>query len=339
MPPRPSKSGLPVYMRCRPRGNKVFYYFDTGGKPRKEIPLGTDFAAAMVRYCDLMVAPEKKTAITFEQVALRYRTEVIPTKAEGTQKQNHYELKNLLAFFCDPSPAPLDSITPEHINQYLEWRSCAKVKANREISLFSHIFNRARKWGYTRQPNPCTGVEKNKEYGRDVYIEDDVYAKLLEIEDLPLREVIEFAYLTGQRPSDVLQITDADVRDNALHFQQAKTNTKVRIEISGELKNLLIRIAERKASIQQVASAFLIVNEKGQRIGYKAMNERFVTARKQLGFNTKNLQFRDLRAKAATDKAEEAGSYEAQRLLGHSSVTMTEKYIRNRRGNRVKPTK
>ena len=45
-------------------------------------------------------------------------------------------------------------------------------------------------------------------------------------------------------------------------------------------------------------------------------------------------QFRDLRAKAATDLE---SSERAQKLLGHSTVTTTEGYIRGRRGDRVIP--
>jgi hypothetical protein len=45
-------------------------------------------------------------------------------------------------------------------------------------------------------------------------------------------------------------------------------------------------------------------------------------------------QFRDLRAKAATDLE---SSERAQKLLGHSTVTTTEGHIRGRRGDRVMP--
>ena len=55
---------------------------------------------------------------------------------------------------------------------------------------------------------------------------------------------------------------------------------------------------------------------------------------------TDGLQFRDLRAKAATDKADTSGDIrQAQKQLGHSSVTTTEGYTRNRRGATVGPTR
>jgi integrase len=52
------------------------------------------------------------------------------------------------------------------------------------------------------------------------------------------------------------------------------------------------------------------------------------------------VQLRDLRAKAGTDKAESSGDVRAaQRQLGHTSVVMTEHYIRARRGAKTTPTK
>lgn len=50
-------------------------------------------------------------------------------------------------------------------------------------------------------------------------------------------------------------------------------------------------------------------------------------------------QFRDLRAKAGTDKAESGGMREAQMQLGHENMSMTEHYIRQRRGQKVTPTR
>jgi integrase len=48
----------------------------------------------------------------------------------------------------------------------------------------------------------------------------------------------------------------------------------------------------------------------------------------------------DLRAKAGTDKADSSADIrEAQKQLGHTTVTMTEHYTRNRRGAKVTPTR
>ncbi|QKM50202.1 hypothetical protein B7760_04263 [Burkholderia glumae] len=45
-------------------------------------------------------------------------------------------------------------------------------------------------------------------------------------------------------------------------------------------------------------------------------------------------------AKAGTDKTDSTGDIrQAQKQLGHTTIGMTEHYVRNRRGDKVKPTR
>lgn len=78
---------LPIGMRARPRGQKVFYYLDTGGKPRKEIPLGSDYAAAVAKWSELTSHPEQAPALerpTFVSAVAAYRKDVLPGKTPRT---------------------------------------------------------------------------------------------------------------------------------------------------------------------------------------------------------------------------------------------------------------
>jgi len=95
-----------------------------------------------------------------------------------------------------------------------------------------------------------------------------------------------------------------------------------------------------------VHSLALVVNEHGQPLTYAGLRKRFEKARDAAAVvfdkvgkvedaaAARGFQFRDLRAKAATDLE---SSERAQKLLGHSTVTTTEGYIRDRRGDRVMP--
>jgi len=70
------------------------------------------------------------------------------------------------------------------------------------------------------------------------------------------------------------------------------------------------------------------------------LRSRFDAARARACVPKAAFQFRDLRAKAGTDKADASADIrQAQRQLGHSSVVMTETYTRKRKGDRVTPTK
>lgn len=84
------------------------------------------------------------------------------------------ELKQLRKAF---EKAPIDSITPQVVAQYRDART-AKVRANREIALLSHMFTIAREWGLTNNANPCFGVRRNKETPRDYYAGDIVWCRV-----------------------------------------------------------------------------------------------------------------------------------------------------------------
>lgn len=362
---------LPKRMRARKqRSGKIYYYYDTGATPRVEIPLGSDYVLAVRKWAELEGDRTDRAAklVTFKYVAERYTVEVIPTKAPRTQRDNLIELEYLYEFFNDP-PAPLDDIQPIHIRQYMDWRvkkakeqllaknkervdrglkplpvtgKEGQVRANREKALFSHIFNMARNWGLTNAQNPCAGIKGYSESGRDVYVEDEDYRAVWEVADQPTRDAMDLAYLTGQRPSDTLGYQDGDIKDGFLMVKQGKTQKKLRMVIEGELKALIDRIKARKESYKENKVVFtqLIVNEDGEKFTLHALQQRFDKARELAGVDKKTFQFRDLRAKAGTDKADSSGDIrQAQRQLGHSSVTMTETYIRNRKGDKVKPTK
>lgn len=359
---------LPAGMRARHRGKKTYYFLDIGAKPRREIALGQDYVAAVQKWAELTVsASTPGNLVTFRHVAERYQREVLPKKAAATQELNLRELANLYKFFDDP-PCPLDSIEPVHIRQYRDWRVLTtlekkktknteriaagreplkitnkegEVPANREKALFSHIFNFAREKGLTAKPNPCAGIKGFKEDGRDVYIDDDVYAAVWNVAEPHLRDVLDVAYLTGQRPADVRKMTLADTKGGAIPVKQNKGKTKLRVAIEGELARVIQRIKDRKHN-----SLRLFNNPDGQPLSQYELRGAFdrardaaVLAHPELVVKIREYQIRDLRAKAGTDTEESSGMQAAQNQLGHSTSKMTAHYVRNRLGKLVKPTK
>ncbi len=73
-----------------------------------------------------------------------------------------------------------------------------------------------------------------------------------------------------------------------------------------------------------------VINERGSAIGVNTMSWR--SAKACTAARVYGLQLQDLRAKASTDKAESADDI---RRAQH----MTERYVRNRRGTMVTPTR
>lgn len=334
------------HFRARPqKSGKVYYYFDAGGKPRKEIPLGSDYVTAVRKWAELKAKHEVAVQVTtFIELADRYEREEIPKKAKSTQITLRADLKHLRKFFSDPTPAPLDSIRTKHIEALLEWMIAHKTTANRLKRTFSHMFNKARSWDYTQNANPATGVKGYDLDKREVYVTDEVYAAVRDKASIPLKDAMDLAYLTGQRPGDMLDMTERHIVDGALMVRQHKTKTRRRIRIEGELAELVERIKARKAGYK-VWSANLTVNTRGMRLSRTKMRTDFVEARKAAAEANPKLReailafwFYDLRAKAADDVSDKHGDQAASNLLGHGSVAITQRHYL-RKGKIVSPTK
>ena len=190
------------------------------------------------------------------------------------------------------------------------------------------MFNKAREWGYIALQNPCQGVKGFKEVGRSRYITDAEFDQVKAHAHFTVIDAMDLALLTGQRPADVLKLKRTDIRDRALWVVQNKTGARLGIEIVGELAQVIARINERT---RRAISGYLIQDEDGQPLSSFALRSRFDKARTLAKVN---FQFRDIRAKAATDTGDLAHS---QTLLGHKNREMTEHYVKSRIGERVKP--
>ena len=179
-------ANLPPRMRARrQKSGRVFYYFDTGLKPRKEIPLGSDYVLAVQQWaklntCAPPVLPTVGYAIT------RYLASQDHARlSSGTQADYGYALDQLREHFGD---APLDQVRPTHITQYLEKRSAeTRHRALREVSILGMVYRFARAHDLTTA-DPVAPVRRGKLPGRKaVYIEDEILQAVYDVADQPLR--------------------------------------------------------------------------------------------------------------------------------------------------------
>lgn len=346
------KDRLPPRMKKRTRTGKkgqvwtYYFYAATVDGKTKEIPLGTDLNQAKLKWAELEGGEPPKDIRLFGAILDRYEKDIIPTKAPRTQKDNLAHASWLRKVFEN---VVIDDITPQMIAQYRDLRGKkAPVRANREISLLSHVWNMAREWGYTAKQNPATGVRRNKETPREFYADDAVWFAVYECACQELKDALDLAYLTGQRPADVMKMKFSDIRDGALEIRQNKTAKKLRILLQGEnglnsLGQLIERIRSRPTKIKSFS---IIHNAEGYPLSPAMLRGRLDKARKaaatyalsegdaKLALRIKEFQFRDARPKAASEIDLDAAS----KLLGHSDKSLTERVYR-RIGDTVKPVK
>ena len=255
------------------------------------------------------------------------------------------ELKQLRPTF---DSAPIDSIAPASIAGYRDART-AKVRANREIALLSHVFNMAREWGLTERENPCQGVRKNKEVPRDYYANAVVWDAVYGMAGQELKEAMDLAYLTGQRPADVIIMRSDDTEGDYFMVTQGKTGQKLRILMRTEagensLGKLVREITERNV---RHPSKYLLINKYGKRMTKGMLRLRWDKAREKAQKNALDqgdtmlaakiggFQFRDIRPKAASEIVDIG---DASLLLGHTKQEITKRVYR-RIGATAKPSK
>lgn len=160
---------------------------------------------------------------------------------------------------------------------------------------------------------------------------------------------LDLAYLTGQRPADVLMMRKDDVEGGFLMVQQNKTGKRLRIRVNSDgqvnsLGKLLSQIAERNA---RLVTSYLIVSKTGIRMTATMLRKRWDEARESartsammendslLASKIAAFQFRDIRPKAASE-IEDIG--EASLLLGHTKGDITQRVYR-RIGATANPSK
>lgn len=316
---------LPPRMTGQRSGSKVHYYYQAAGK---KIPLGSERGAALRLWARHEAGGIGTKFPAVAEAYLKHLKECVTPDS-----LDHYE-RALDALGLTFEKFTLEQIEPRHVKGYIRLRS-KKGAALFEKRVGSAMFNWAREEGLTNAPNPFTGIKFSKAERRaigpigkrEVYVTDEQFAEVHARADPVLQDAMDLALLTGQRPSDVLKMTRQDVREGAMWVVQVKTGAKVGIRIEGELKRVLERIQARPRRVQ---SMYLIANDAGQRLTYGAFALRFRKARGKATW-----QFRDIRAKAASDSPTLAS---AQKLLGHAIETTTTGYRRNK-GIAVPPLK
>lgn len=320
---------LPPRMRARVRGGTTYYTYDRGfvaGK-RVEESLGTDYLMAIQRWAEKhQTEPTEKLTVAWAIGKYRASPQFDEVSL-GTQADYRYALDKLVIAF---GSAPLDEVRPSHITLYLDKRGMeSKHRALREKAVLSMVYSLAMARDFCTV-NPVAAIKSKRLPGRGkVYITDDMLEAVYSKASPALRDALDLAYYLGQRPADVLKLSESDIRGGSFDFSQNKTGKGMVIEVSGELEALIKRMNERKAKFP-IRRMQLLVDESGQPMTKAKLRSRFEAARDAAGLTGTEFQFRDLRRKAASDLRDQVGIEAAQALLGHSSVVMTEHYAGGR---------
>lgn len=234
-------------------------------------------------------------------------------------------------------------------------------------ALLRELMRYAIERGY-RTDNPIAALRTMTEKARSRYITDSELRRIkvggIYGDDgkrtrsgLMLAALIDMAYLTGQRISDLLALQwDRDpakpdephVARDGLRFKPSKTRgstgAAVLIEWTPRLRAVVDRlIAMRSARMlkarasQRVRSSHLFTTQAGSALTYSGASTAWKRAVKRA--KVLDVHFHDLRAKALTDKERTDGMQAARTMGTHSTEAQTSDYVRARTGARTKATR
>ena len=248
------------------------------------------------------------------EVFARYKTEIIPQKALGTQKKDLEYLQRLESVFGD---APPTGIRPIHIYKYLDRRP--PVTGNRELSLLSDVMRKAIRWG-ALEGNPCIGIERNKETPRKRYVTDDEFWDVWELASPVVRLAMELDLMLGLRPGDLLSLNRHHLKENGILIETSKTGQALLFAWTDEL----VEAVDRAKRLRSIGSFYLLPTQNGQR--YTVDGFRQIWRRVMLKYEARGgirFQFRDLRAKSGSD-------HESGEHLGHQSKTTLDRVYKRK---------
>jgi integrase len=297
------------------------YYYVCNGKPRVWIPLGTDRARALRLWAEHEAGPQ--VGLSVGDLVQRYIDRQSDDLAPGSIKQYRSFQRAIAQAF----PIPAAQLTAQHV---AIWRDLPKQRARKGyvtgcIAVLRSAFLLGAEQGLC-VPLVVRGWTMAP---RDRYLTDEEYIAIRERAPEWLQIAMDLGYLTAARRSDLLALRWDALTGTHLTMRQQKTGQRMSFTITTDMSSVLARAKQRR-----VLGLTVIARPSGKPMTVGALGAAWRSACKEAGVVA---QFRDLRAKAATDAKK--GGQDYQKLLGHANPAMSERYIKRREAVIAEPVR
>lgn len=238
---------------------------------------------------------------------------------------------------------PLNKISTMSISEFLEpWIEQGKNSMAAGLrSVMSDIFREAIVAGRI-EVNPVTPTRAPK---TEVSRERLEYAQFLPIREAAQSQpqwftlAMDLALVTGQRREDIANMQFTDVVDERLYIEQMKTGMQIAIPLSLTLAAADLTLGEviercrRCSTTNFLLSAGIRKNSLDGSLHPDGLTKGFVKARKKSGITLSDTPptFHEIRSLAGRMYEKEYGKEFTQKLLGHTTEKMTQKYLDSRK--------
>jgi len=261
---------------------------------------------------------------TFRELMERYTQERSAGKAGKSAIRDRGALNHLLPVF---GKLVLADVSPKRLAAYKVQRrleQAAPATINKELQLVRHAFNLAmREWEWCRE-NPMHRVSMEKVHNEvDRWLTQQEEERLLAVSSPWLREFIVFALNTGMRQGEILNLQwqDVDFTRSILVVMKSKNGTRRTIPLNTTVYELLA--AKQAAAGESNGPVF--TTPLGNELKVRFLVREFCEARDRAGIP--DFRFHDLRHTFATRLVQRGiDLYKVQRLLGHKTSHMTQRY-------------
>ena len=266
----------------------------------------------------------EEQARTFGDMMARYLTERAVLKAPKSYLRDRQALNHLLPLFGE---TVLAGITPKLLAGYKTQRrieKAAPATINKELQLVRHAFNIAlREWEWCRE-NPMHRVSMEPVRNEvDRWLTANEEEHLLASSSPWLREMIGFALHTGMRQGEILNLQwqDVDFVRGVLLVMQSKNGTRRTIPLNTTVYELL---AAKQTTMGPLRGP-VFTTPLGNELQVRYLAREFCEARNRAGIP--DFRFHDMRHTFATRLVQRGVDlYKVQRLLGHKTSVMTQRY-------------
>ncbi|UVT18541.1 MAG: site-specific integrase [Nitrospira sp.] len=261
---------------------------------------------------------------TFKEMMDRYMEERAVLKAPKSHGRDRTALNHLLPVFGD---RVLAEIAPKLLAAYKIQRrneQAAPATINKELQLVRHAFNVAmREWEWCRE-NPMHRVSLEQVRNEvDRWLTANEEERLLAASSPWLQEMIRFGLNTGMRQGEILNLQwqDVDFTRGTLMVMKSKNGTRRTIPLNSTVYELLAA----KQAATGASRGPVFKTPLGNTLQVRFLVREFCEARDRAGIP--DFRFHDMRHTFATRLVQRGiDLYKVQRLLGHKTGTMTQRY-------------
>jgi integrase len=266
---------------------------------------------------------------TFDELMLAYLKATQGVKRSADRDIS--SLKKLTPFFTGRD---LMTLKRSDIRAYIDKRindGVMNSTIKREIALFSTALNFARREFDWIVPNPAENTRLKEPEGRDRHLTVEEARRLITEAEKATRSqhlanFIRLALLTGCRRNELMNLewSRVDLKANLilLGAQDNKSGRRRSVPLNTEARAVMLNLARFRATYCP-ASPWVFAHKNGSH--YAAIRRAFAASLRRAGIE--DFRIHDLRHTCASWLVSAGRPLSAVRdLLGHSTITMTERY-------------